>query len=191
MGMRPNRAEVVAITALVVAMGSGGIAAVGELRRGRVTEAAIQDRAVSGRKLADGAVGARSIGTAAVISSKIAQRAIRLDHLSPNSVATAAIAPANVTWGKLSPDVQSFIRSRGQFRVLRNPRTATLSANGSFTLMVGCATGELLVGGGFSVPPGVAVLRSSLGQSLQQWVVTLVTGAASADVVAYATCLAR
>jgi hypothetical protein len=191
MNIRPNRAEVIALGALVVAMSGTGYAAVGQLRKGSVTEAALHAKAVTARKIAPGAVTTPAIHTAAVVSSKIARGAIHFDQLATNSVGTAAIADGNVTSSDLGSDVTSAIASARRLATRTSSTSATFGANRPGDLTAGCAAGEVLVGGGFEVPSGVAVVTSAPSRTPGRWFVAVETGTRTATVSAFARCLSH
>jgi hypothetical protein len=174
----PSRAEVIALAALVVAMSGTSYAAV-RLGQGSVTSREIRDGEVKARELGDEAVTARAIASGLVWPGQLAE----------NSVGAGSIAPDSVTWDRMSSKVRSDLASLVLWRVFRQEKSRRVTtANQDWELSVDCGTARLL-GGGFDVPPGVAVLRSVISRDAKTWIVAGRTGAQSADVSVYATCL--
>ena len=173
----PSRAEVIAFAALVVAMSGSGYAAV-QLGKGSVTAREIRDGEVKARELDEGAVTTRSISPGAVWPGQFAE----------NSVAGGAIEPGGLGWDRLSQKVNSDLASLVLWKLSRVAKSDRILANKDWELSVGCGTAKLL-GGGFEVSPGVAVLRSAIGRDLDLWIVRGRTGATNEDVTVFASCL--
>ena len=179
MSIRPNRAEVIALAALVVAMGGSGYAAVSQLADGSVTAATLRNGAVTEGKLGTGAVTARSIRDGAVGFREIGPDAVQLEDISAGAV----------VWGHLSPKLQTYVTERGQFSVERRTTSGTADANQPWRLALGCRSGQLLIGGGFDVPAGVAVRTSTIDDDSREWVVRGTAGTTRVSVTAYSLCL--
>jgi hypothetical protein len=113
---RPSPATLLAVAALVLAMGGGAYAATkiqtSDIAKSAVTTKKIAKGAVKGKRLADSAVATAKIANAAVTSAKladsavtaakIADAAVTSAKLADSAVATAKIADAAVTSAKLA-----------------------------------------------------------------------------------------
>lgn len=190
---RPSPALIVAILAMVVALGGTSYAAL-----------KIPSNSVGTKQLKKKAVGTKQLKMKAVGSGQLKSDSVGADQLGPGSVDTAAIVDAAVTKAKIDP------------AALQNStvvRTFLANTAGNGTLgeaTSSCDAGEILVGGGGgwvnnSNPATTYVLDGTLSDSgpsqggdapsldgtapLAWHVSGLNTTGANARMLAYAVCL--
>lgn len=194
---RPRLALAVA-TGLIVLAAAGGAAAQldgGDAPAASVGTKALKDGAVTGVKLADEAVATRAIRANAVRSGRIATNAVTNRTLANNSVTSRKIAQGGVQRLDLA------IAARVPIVVTRVVG-GQIPVGVTDTLVARCASGEVLLSGGFgglpnTVGPGgtqATVLASrpdpaADGQPPAGWFVTVANGSTNlASVTAFAVC---
>jgi hypothetical protein len=171
MRRRPSPAMIVALAALVVALGGTGYAA-SQLPPDSVGRTQLRDGAVGPTKIRTDAVGAQQIRAGAVRSSEVRDHSLRAKDLARGAL------PAKAT-------------SR-----IRQASGDPVDPGAVGAVSVACAAGERVVGGGGGFA-GPAVTNDKLVDSIPvgfdhppgRWRVTLFNGAASPRTpVAYVVC---
>lgn len=182
--MRITRSDAIAVTALFVALGGTGVAAVGELRDRSVTTAKLADGAVTTRKIFDGAISRRTIH----------DRAVGPEHLTSEAVLHDAIGPGAVWHANLSPRVQGMIAARAAIdssRVAWFFQDVNLASNGQTPASIACRdTKSVALSGGHSLPTNTQISASYPGRNRNTWEFVLSTnGPAASGARVYVVCL--
>jgi hypothetical protein len=175
---RPSPATVIAILALIVAMGGTAEAV---KTHSLVHKGDIVKGAVTAKALANGAVHPKAISKGAVKEAAIAKGAVGVAALAPGAVTAGAISPDSITSGALAPG-SVYGGALGAVSSYTAPITDLDAApenpvwTASNTVTVACSAGEhVITGGVVFTNPGdreVAIIQSTpfVNGSTQGWV---------------------
>jgi hypothetical protein len=159
--VRRHAATLVIGGAALVAAGAGGAVAQqvidgSAIAPGTVGARQIATGAIGPRQLHSRAVGAEDLASGAVNRSKLGQSAVGPDQIAKAAVTPAKLASGAVNTGAMAPKAVTRAKLAADARV---PQVVTrfvshdVQMNTQDTLLARCATGEVLIGGGFGGVP--------------------------------------